>query len=770
MFFLCFLGNIHKLGRLLTHEWWTVNDKEGKSKERYLFLFKARILICKVRRISDERSVFILKEIVRLPEIEIKDLDDSKFEIQSKTDGTITLTAHKEETKAFWLKEIQQYITDVVALQEHSIDDLRIDPKQHFDSNEPTIKLPHRIEAYESSKSVKPSDVAEDYTISVYSTTKAVEEIKVKGQVSSLKESTSSEVHHSESHTSTKTESQKATVPKDTSKIPVLKKSSEKQAEDSKPTPKVEETKTTSKVEESVKVQEPKSSSKVEEKKPEPKVEEKKPETKVKEEQATIKVEEKEKEVKQIVKQENKTVEKPKAEEKPKALEEIKPKEETKTKESEVITKTVTSELSEVEASVSDKLDKLSRKLKAIRQTETNKEVTKIITKEEKTIEPTVVEVLKKEEIREEIQEKIDDYICESSVIRRIEERYKRNYKDKDINTVIKASVDREFEESSTEQQSRKSSVSKVEESKSRKSSLAKLKVKGDTELQEKQPQITTAADNNKSSDNQPSQQEQTQGNSSDQSTSNQGTTEQSSRGNQQSSNSGDSRKPDRSRESSPSSPGSIRLPGFFDPPPPTQYETSIEVYVKKERPPVPPPIITRKVVVKNEELERKTQDFLNGDLPYEKEDFSLASAQRKVKNLKHNLGKTGETIKFAEDTYSKAFLGDFQNIKTPGTVVPVTKKEPSFEYQYTVEDPVTGVCITTSQPIDFEDAEDDLTKLSKMEADHNTKVTKRVEGTFLNIIYIFLLLSTNIIDNLMFANRIIYIELLLYPQMYCIR
>lgn len=733
----CFQGNIHKLGRLLTHEWWTVTDKEGKSKERYLFLFKARILICKVRRISDERSVFILKEIVRLPEIEIKDLDDSKFEIQSKTDGTITLTAHKEETKAFWLKEIQQYTTDVVALQEHSIDDLRIDPKQHFDSNEPTIKLPHRIEAYEPSKSVKPSDVAEDYTISVYSTTKAVEEIKVKGQVSSLKESTSSEVHHTESHTSTKTEtqsseikSQKATVLKDTSKIPVLKKSSEKQAEDSKSSSNVEETKTTeSKVEESVKVQEPKPSSKVEEKRPEPKVVEK---------QATIKVEEKE--VKQIVKQEDK----PKAEDKHKALEEIKPKEEskpkveTKPKEPEVIIKTVTSELSEVEASVSDKLDKLSQKLKAIRQTETNKEVTKIITKEEKTIEPSVEEIRKQEEIRESIQEKIDDYICESSVIRRIEERYKRNYKDKDINTVIKASVDREFEETSTEQQSRKSSVSKVEETKSRKSSLAKLKVKGDTEIQEKQPQITTAADNNKSSDNQPSQQEQTQGNNSDQSASNQGNTEQSSSANQQSSNSGDSRKPDRSRESSPSSPGSIKLPGFFDPPPPTQYETSIEVYVKKERPPVPPPKITRKVVVKNDELERKTQDFLKGDLPYEKEDFSLASAQRKVKNLKHNLGKTGETIKFAEDTYSKAFLGDFENIKTPGTVVPERKKEPAFEYQYTVEDPVTGECITTSQPIDFEDAEDDLTKLSKMEADHNTKVTKRVEGTFLKIIFFY--------------------------------
>lgn len=59
-------GNIHKLGRLLTHEWWTVTDKEGKSKERYIFLFKSRLLVCKVRRISEDRSVFVLKDIVKV--------------------------------------------------------------------------------------------------------------------------------------------------------------------------------------------------------------------------------------------------------------------------------------------------------------------------------------------------------------------------------------------------------------------------------------------------------------------------------------------------------------------------------------------------------------------------------------------------------------------------------------------------------------------------------------------------------------------------------
>lgn len=61
-----FIGNIHKLGRLLSHEWWTVTDTEKKPKDRYLFLFKSRILVCKVRRISEDRSVFILKDIIKV--------------------------------------------------------------------------------------------------------------------------------------------------------------------------------------------------------------------------------------------------------------------------------------------------------------------------------------------------------------------------------------------------------------------------------------------------------------------------------------------------------------------------------------------------------------------------------------------------------------------------------------------------------------------------------------------------------------------------------
>lgn len=58
-------GSIYKLGRLLAHDWFSVTF-DNTTKERYLFLFKARILICKVRRISEDRSVFQLKDIIRV--------------------------------------------------------------------------------------------------------------------------------------------------------------------------------------------------------------------------------------------------------------------------------------------------------------------------------------------------------------------------------------------------------------------------------------------------------------------------------------------------------------------------------------------------------------------------------------------------------------------------------------------------------------------------------------------------------------------------------
>ena len=58
-------GNIYKLGRLLTHDWFTV-DFDGDPQNRYIFLFKARILVCEVQKVADDRSVFILTHIIKV--------------------------------------------------------------------------------------------------------------------------------------------------------------------------------------------------------------------------------------------------------------------------------------------------------------------------------------------------------------------------------------------------------------------------------------------------------------------------------------------------------------------------------------------------------------------------------------------------------------------------------------------------------------------------------------------------------------------------------
>lgn len=164
-------GNIHKLGRLVAHEWWTVTDKDAKSKERYVFLFKSRLLVCKVRRISDDRSVFVLRDIVRLPDAEVTDKPNGAAGIERgsietylpATGAVLVFSAHQDETRVKWLREIGNYGSDPLALHEHAIDDLRIDPSHtKADSDADAFRLPPRIDAHEPDL-VKPSEVAQDY-------------------------------------------------------------------------------------------------------------------------------------------------------------------------------------------------------------------------------------------------------------------------------------------------------------------------------------------------------------------------------------------------------------------------------------------------------------------------------------------------------------------------------------------------------------------------------------------------------------------------------
>ncbi|XP_008556916.1 obscurin isoform X5 [Microplitis demolitor] len=163
-------GNIHKLGRLLTHEWFTVVDKDGKSKERYLFLFKARILVCKVRRISEDRSVFVLKDIIKLPEVEVKDYPDDQrtFELHNPSGATgypLTLIAHKDLVKAYWLKEIRQYSSDLLALAEHAADDLQLSEEKDTEDSKvrklegTKIDLPPQAKKYQETTTKIPVTV-----------------------------------------------------------------------------------------------------------------------------------------------------------------------------------------------------------------------------------------------------------------------------------------------------------------------------------------------------------------------------------------------------------------------------------------------------------------------------------------------------------------------------------------------------------------------------------------------------------------------------------
>ncbi|KAG5881050.1 hypothetical protein JTB14_033964 [Gonioctena quinquepunctata] len=120
-------GSIHKLGRLLAHDRFTVTF-ENISKERYLFLFKARILICKVRRISDDRSIFQLKDTVRLTQIQIKDHpEEQTFELVDRVGRQSLILKLHRNVKDFWLKEIREFAKDHSESEETGSDEFLTD-------------------------------------------------------------------------------------------------------------------------------------------------------------------------------------------------------------------------------------------------------------------------------------------------------------------------------------------------------------------------------------------------------------------------------------------------------------------------------------------------------------------------------------------------------------------------------------------------------------------------------------------------------------------
>lgn len=105
-----------------------------------------------------------------MPEVEVRDRLDNNtnFEVHAKAEHAnpslpLTFTGHQVDLKARWLQEIAQYANDSLALHEHSVDDLRIDPTQvKPDTEGEALRLPQRKASYESD-GIKPSEVAKDH-------------------------------------------------------------------------------------------------------------------------------------------------------------------------------------------------------------------------------------------------------------------------------------------------------------------------------------------------------------------------------------------------------------------------------------------------------------------------------------------------------------------------------------------------------------------------------------------------------------------------------
>lgn len=153
-----------------------------------MFLFKSRLLVCKVRRISDDRSVFVLRDIVRLPDAEIVEQPHgtSGFEVRLKAIGVVLqFCTHQAETCVKWLREIGHYASDPLALHEHAVDDLRIDATQvKADTDADAFRLPPRIDAHQPD-AVKPSEVAQDYLPTVTKLQQQQQQSTVKLETSS---------------------------------------------------------------------------------------------------------------------------------------------------------------------------------------------------------------------------------------------------------------------------------------------------------------------------------------------------------------------------------------------------------------------------------------------------------------------------------------------------------------------------------------------------------------------------------------------------------
>ncbi|GFY50994.1 obscurin [Trichonephila inaurata madagascariensis] len=183
-------GNLHKLGRILKHDWFEVTDGHNLRRERLLFLFKGRIFVTDHKRVGTTRSIYLVKHVIKLPEVEIVDCaddDDLKLRFQSLKSGMpgfpFTLKSKTIEQKEEWLKAIQEssgpHIEDLGDEELDQIEDQATKIEEFYEKHETKVEVVEDFEAYEEMQTVITESVRSGSLTSLEEGVEAVLECEV---------------------------------------------------------------------------------------------------------------------------------------------------------------------------------------------------------------------------------------------------------------------------------------------------------------------------------------------------------------------------------------------------------------------------------------------------------------------------------------------------------------------------------------------------------------------------------------------------------------
>lgn len=490
--------------------------------------------------------------------------------------------AHKEDVKSRWLSEIQSFASDLVALQEHATDDLRIDPNHVQQVDELLLKLPHRIDSTEPDSGIRPSDFAKDHFLTKSQrgvddkteTPSDVSDIKIPSAKSAAEPDHSSgadkrlqrgiavESLSQDQQSDTVVEKAKAITPSEESAAKAQTKPGEKVSRIPIKTtekPKDEPTKTIDCVDNNKRLVEEEEKRKNEERRKQKEAEEIE---KRRQEDFRI-LEEKRKEEEEFAKRQEELT-------KQQELRKLKEAEEERERRSQ----------EEAERKVQLKNEENLRKIQ-----------------EAGAIDIRVVETVKTEKAVV-VEVATTSAVNTTTAASEGEEQKSANSPDQ----VVDGATDG------------KQSTSSTDRTASGNAKAVPLRKIASKPIEDPDPP-----------DRRPPQ-----------------------------------------RNSDGAHPPTV-IPDF-NPPPALVYHTTFEVSLHKEPlpPPAVPPKITHKVVVHNESLEQRTEEFLRGRCEFDAINYSLESAQSKIKNIKSTFGKSNQETDLAEDTVRKAKSGDFQQIVHP--------------------------------------------------------------------------------------------------------